>query len=400
VSQTSTVPRVAFAMAGNPVDRDAFSGLPASFCTALAQLGVTVVPIDVLLPRPWQRVVVNVMTFGFLDPSLAMRSWRAERSVRRAFRSSKPKLHPSREMAAIRSAVAAFRLQRSGPVDRAISWGSEFHLPAGTDYVTLDDATIVQLRRSYQYEWMQAVSEGSLARMIARQWRIFHRARACCTLTHWAAASAVSDYKIAPERVHVVGLGPNRDVQPTERDWSTPRFLFVGKEFSRKNGPTLLRAFSELRSYHPAATLDIVGDHPRLDQEGVTGHGPLTLNRPTDVTKVNELFGRATCFVMPSLFEPAGMVFAEALAAGIGSIGPQNGGSATIIGDAGVTVPGENLGLLTQEMLRFCDPVEARTFGANARARAPLFTWRATAERVVRALALPGYENHGLAEPL
>jgi glycosyltransferase involved in cell wall biosynthesis len=391
--------RLAFAMSGDPRDRAVYSGLPASLYAALEALGIELTPIDVELPGRWQRLLVNAMTVGFLDPPQLARSVRSGRSIRLAFRDNKPKLHPSREMTAIRSAVAAARLRRQ-PIDAAVSFGCEFSLPAGTDYVTLDDATIAQLRRSYDYHWMEAVPDQALRRMMARQRQIYDRARGCCFVSHWAARSAVEDYGIPAARVHVVGCGPNRVLRPAERDWTAPCFLFVGKDFERKNGPLLLRAFDRVRSQNPTATLDLVGGHPRVDREGVTGHGLLSLDRPDEVARVNALFERATCFVMPSRLEPAGYVFAEALAAGIGSIGPGNGGSQTIIGEAGATVEPDDPDELTTQMLRFCDPLQSQAFAAKARRRAPLFTWRATAERVVRALELPGFEHASLAKPL
>jgi glycosyltransferase involved in cell wall biosynthesis len=392
--------RVAFAMSGDPFDRAAFSGLPASLCGALAELGIEVLPVDVELPAPWQRLLVNAMTLGFLDPRRAADGLRAGRSPRLLFRDHKPKLHASREMAAVRSRVAARRLRGSSPMAGAISFGSEFRLPDGIGYVTLDDATIAQLRRAFPYPWMQSAGDLAVRRMAARQRRVYDRARACCFVTHWAARSAVEDYGLPADRVHVVGCGPNRVLAPVEHDWSAPRFLFVGKDFERKNGPLVLQAFAAVRERHPGATLEMVGRHPRIDQEGVIAHGFLSLERPDEAAKVDALFARATCFVMPSQAEPAGYVFAESLAAGIGSIGTRNGGSATIIGDAGVTIDPADLGALTEQMLRFCEPDQAAAFAAAARLRAPLFTWRATAQRVIRALSLPAFDADELAEPL
>ena len=136
--------RVVLALAGDARDPAIFSGLPASLYRALSELGLDVSGINVNLPSSRQRLLVNAMTFGFLDWRLIRDSLRTDRSLRLAFRASKPRLHPSREMAAIRSAVAAYRFRRRTPVDRAISWGCEFSLPQGTDYVTFDDATILQ----------------------------------------------------------------------------------------------------------------------------------------------------------------------------------------------------------------------------------------------------------------
>src|SRR5438105_4838463 len=89
----AVAPRVAFAMSGDPLDRAAFSGLPASLCAALAELGADVVPVDVELPARWQRLLVNVMTAGFVDVRRAFDGLRAGRSPRLLFRDFKPKLH-------------------------------------------------------------------------------------------------------------------------------------------------------------------------------------------------------------------------------------------------------------------------------------------------------------------
>lgn len=399
-SQTARRRRVVLALAGDARDPAIFSGLPASLLRALPGLGLEVSALNVNLPSSRQRLLVNALTFGFLDFGLIRRSLRSDRSLRLAFRASKPRLHPSREMAAIKSAVAAHRIRNCAPVDRAITWGCEFALPQGTDYVTFDDATILQLRHAYGYHWMQASPDSSLRRMMARQVRVYSQARACCFVSHWAAASAVRDYGMPPRHVHVLGCGPNRELTPTDRDFSVPRFLFVGKDFERKNGPEVIRAFAQVRELYPDATLDLVGEHGRIDQAGVTGHGLLALDKPQETEKVNALFDRATCFVMPSKIEPAGIVFAEALAAGIGSIGTRNGGSSTIIGDAGAAIDPSDPHALIEHMRHAAQPDTARRLAAIARARAPLFTWRATAERLVRVLRLPGFDDTTLAAPL
>ena len=392
--------RVAFAIAGDARDPAAYSGAPASLLDGLMRCGMPATLINTDLSPPLQRALVNLLTIGFVDPVELVSTTARGTSPRLAFRANKPKLLPSRELTAIRSTVAAHRLRRRHNVERIIQFGSEYRLPPGSDYVTLDDATIVQLHRSYPYDWMRAVGEPQLRRMMARQRQIFLRARACCVLNGWAARSAVEDYGVPADRVYVVGTGPNRDLHPMPRDWTSPRFLFVGKDFERKNGQRVLTAFAQLAAAHPTATLDVVGRHPSFDQHNVRGHGQLRLDRPDDVRRLSALFARATCLVMPSLLEPTGNVHAEALAAGIGSIGTSRGGVSTVIGDAGITVDPRDTAALVSAMWRFCEPDTARRFGELAQLRAPLFTWQAVAERVLRALELPGVDQLRLAEYL
>jgi glycosyltransferase involved in cell wall biosynthesis len=391
---------VCLTIAGDANDSASFSGAPASLLRGFHQTGLPVEPISTELSPSAQRLLINVLTFGFLDSRRLVSAVRSTGSFRLAFRVAKPRLLPSRELTWIRSFVVTRRLAQRPVPERMVKFGSEYWLPAGSDYVTLDDATIIQLWREYPYPWMLEAGARSLRRMVARQRKMFQRARACCVLNRWAAKSVVEDYDVDPSRVHVVGTGPNRDMPHTRRDWAIPHFLFVGKDFDRKNGGMVLAAFSDVRAHHPDATLDLVGNHPPVSQPGVTGHGFLRLDTAGDVLRLNSLFAKATCLVMPSLLEPTGNVHAEALAAGLGSIGTTSGGVDMVIGDSGVTVAPDDRDALTDSMAVFCDPAVAQEFGRRAANRAPLFTWAAVAERVIRALDLPAWRDTPLASYL
>ena len=191
-------------------------------------------------------------------------------------------------------------------------------------------------------------------------------------------------------------MGRNHDPSPVERDWSVPRFLFVGRDWVGKNGAGVMRAFARLRSEIPEARLDVVGDPP-LHAPGVTGHGPLRLNVPAERARAEVLFQRATCFVMPSHFEASAIVYAEAAAAGLPSIGTSVGGSRELIGDGGRLVDPADDDDLLDAMRALAEPGTAERLGALSLERSALFTWRAVAERLLRALALPGASPAGLA---
>jgi glycosyltransferase involved in cell wall biosynthesis len=132
-----------------------------------------------------------------------------------------------------------------------------------------------------------------------------------------------------------------------------------------------------------------VGWHPPFEAPGVTTHGPLRLDVRADRARLDELFERATCFVMPSRHEPSGIVFSEANAAGVPSIGSTEGGSGELIGDAGRVVHPDDDDALVAAMLELADPHTAEHLGRNAQRRSRLFTWRAVGERVLRALNCP-----------
>jgi glycogen synthase len=247
------------------------------------------------------------------------------------------------------------------------------------------------------YPLWRLLPEGAVRRRIARQAAAYERAHACCAATPWVARAMISDYGVPEEKVHVVGVGRNHDLRPAERDWSTPRFLFVGLDWERKNGPAVVRAFERLRTGSPRARLDVVGGHPPVRSAGVTAHGRLRLNRPEERERLRALFSQATCFVMPSRVEPIGIVYAEAAAAGVPSIGTERGGAAFVIGDGGVTVDPDDEEALLEAMTRLTDPETAARLGALAHARSRLFTWEAVAERLLLALAPPGVRPERLA---
>jgi glycosyltransferase involved in cell wall biosynthesis len=238
-----------------------------------------------------------------------------------------------------------------------------------------------------------APSKRALRLRLDRQRRAYEDATVCCFSTGWAAASAVDDYGIPPEKTRVVGFGRNVELEPAAKDWRRPRFLFVGRDWELKNGPRVVRVFSRLRRELPDATLDVVGTHPRLDEAGVAGHGTLRLDEPAERRHLEELYARATCLVVPSYFDASPIVTLEAAAAGIPSIGTSVGGGSSLIRDGGVVVDPNDDEALLAAMRRLSDPRTAAEKGERALARAPLFTWRAVAGRFLHALGIPGYEE-------
>jgi len=266
--------------------------------------------------------------------------------------------------------------------------------------VTYQDSTVVQAVDAYPWPHLRGLSRREINGLVRRQRAAYQSAVGCCTFSQWVADSITSDYGIPASKVHVVGLGSNNsfaEIDQGERQWSRPRFLFVGFDWARKNGDLVLDAFAKVREGFPHATLDLVGGHPRVALEGVTGHGPLAIDDPAGRTRLTALYREATAFVMPSLHEPAGTVHVEAAAAGIPSIGTSNGGAATCIGDAGYVVDPAAPSELVEAMLKLCDPSTAERLGALGREHAKQFTWRKVAERLVRALNIPGVDLTGYA---
>ena len=82
------------------------------------------------------------------------------------------------------------------------------------------------------------------------------------------------------------------------------------------------------------------------------------------------LFSAATCFVMPSRFEPFGIAYVEAGMAGLASIGTTVGGAATAVGEGGILVNPDDPPALTEAMRILAQPAEAARLGGLAAAHA------------------------------
>jgi glycosyltransferase involved in cell wall biosynthesis len=364
------VTRIVLAATGDPLAAATWSGTPAGIARGLRSLGVAVAGVDATPPR------------GVREASLAVSAARSRSRVDAWYT---PAMHR------LRSVVAARRLPEC---DGVLLMGAEFGLPAGVRYVTVSDLTLAQARATHPV--FSRLSERVYAGFEARQREVYAGAVACCTASHWTADSLVADHGVPEARVHVVGLGPNHE--PPAKVWSgseaAPRFLFVGREWERKHGPLLLRAFARLREEVPGARLDLVGGHPPVSAPGVTGHGLLRLDRPDEAARVSALFGAATCFVMPSEVEPFGLAYIEAAVAGVPSIATSVGGAGTIVAEGtGLLVPPGDEEALLGAMRTLADPEVARRMGAAARERSRLFDWELVAARLLRALGLPGGEG-------
>jgi glycosyltransferase involved in cell wall biosynthesis len=348
---------------GQPL-ASAWSGVVAGLAEALSAAGCQVALVDAELPAPlrWRAIAL----------------------------SSRLRRHPhagqfAPETVALRRGARAVRARPWPAVDAWVQLGTDFGPAPPGRVVTLEDMTLRAAARIAASPYAR-LPAGVAAAWEARQRRAYERASVCCTASRWTARSIVGDYGIDPEKVRVVGLGRNHDPPPAARDWGTPRFLFVGRNWERKGGPLLVRAFARLREELPAAELHLVSAPTGPLPEGVVAHGPQPLVEERRALR-DRLFATSTCLVMPSLYEPLGIVHAEAAAAGMPSIGSALGGAADVIGeDGGLVVPPGDEEALLSALRRLADPATAQRMGSAARERSDLYRWDAVAARLLRAL--------------
>jgi glycogen synthase len=364
-------PRVAVTFPGDPRSPASWSGVPANLIAGLEACGATVEAIDV---RP-ARSLALAAQIGLIP---------------RYLRKALP--YPGRvlaladmgpELGTLRSRRANARLGAIEQVNGIVQLGSDYPVRSYAPLAVMEDRTLRQALEMGYPRWL-AMPDRAMRTLIERQRAAYAAATAVCMVTDWAAGSARDDYGVPEGKLHAVGFGHTNAPDVVSRDWSVPRFLFVGREWERKRGEAVVAAFREIRERAPNATLDVVSTAPPRNVAGVTWHGEIAGH------EVAALLTKATCLVVPSKMEPAGIVYLEAGAAGVPSIGTTVGGAADLIGDAGRTVDPADPGALFEAMLELCDPGTAEALGQRALERSKHFTWREVAARVLRALSLPG----------
>lgn len=293
------------------------------------------------------------------------------------------------------STLGSIRLRTAGKLDGVVMIGSGYQVRSRVPVTTFEDMTVAQAREQGDPAY-ERLSERALRRWSNRQRRIYRRVSACCVASHWAADSVVEDYGVERAKVHVVGFGHNVELEVPERSWEQPRFLWVGADWERKRGAAILEAFRTVRERYPDARIDFVGAHPELSEDGVIGHGRLALGSEQGQREYLDLLRGATCYVMPSSYEPLGIAYIDAATAGVPSIGTTSGGAVDAIAEGGVVVDPDDDAALLRAMLELSDPKHAAELGLRARERSDVYTWRKVAERILRALAPQGVDTDSL----
>ncbi|HVT86769.1 MAG TPA: glycosyltransferase family 4 protein [Chitinophagaceae bacterium] len=141
--------------------------------------------------------------------------------------------------------------------------------------------------------------------------KIYQDATTVFTLGSLPAYSLINQYKIENKKVVVACAGSNIESGGFTADtakYKLKNILFVGIEWERKGGPFLLKVFQKVLEMHPDATLTIVGCTPdthRTPNCKVIGKIP--------IHSLPGYFNTASVFCMPTIREPFGIVFIEAM---------------------------------------------------------------------------------------
>ena len=139
------------------------------------------------------------------------------------------------------------------------------------------------------------------------------------TMGEWYKKFLIEKCQIEPSKVHHVGGGVN--IRKDYIDYSQKqgnKILFIGRNFKRKGGDLVYKAFTILKKSFPECELHVAGPIKNPINTPINGyyfHGDCTKEM------ISALFNKCDIFCMPSYFEAYGLVFIEALTYGLPCIG-------------------------------------------------------------------------------
>lgn len=159
----------------------------------------------------------------------------------------------------------------------------------------------------------------------------------------WAADQAVEHYGADPNNVAVVPFGANLDSNLSRnevvdlinnRKHKCCELLFIGVDWKRKGGDLAYKVAKTLQKSGQDVRLTIIGcDVPKIvaKDEICNVIGFLDKRSPKGIRQLELHLGRSHFLIVPSLAECFGIVYCEANAFGVPSIGRQTGGVGDVI---------------------------------------------------------------------
>lgn len=213
------------------------------------------------------------------------------------------------------------------------------------------------------------------------------------TTSEYCRDAIVRHYGADPGRIRLVPEGidlASRRIATLER--SEQVILCVARQYPRKHIADLLQALAYVQPVAPGVTTLIVGDGPeheslvKLARRLGLGDRVRLAGALSD-EDVAAAYRDATLFCLPSVQEGFGIVFLEAMAAGLPVVASRSAAIPEVVpdGKAGLFVPPGNVRALAKALIDLLtDGERARLMGEFGRRHVEQFDWLNVADRFLR----------------
>jgi len=212
---------------------------------------------------------------------------------------------------------------------------------------------------------------------------------------------AMKCYKLSEEKLSVIPIGISVSLwdeiftKKVNRKVSPPYILSVARQYPRKNTSFLISAMKDVVKHIPNAKLFVIGGGPMVEtlraqvfklqlSENIEILGEISNNQ--DVIKAYE---EASLFCLPSLQEGFGIVFLEAMCAGLPIVAVNISAVPEVLGDSALLVEENDLQGLADSIVRILkDDDFHRTLQLKGRKRVENFDWSVVAKRFLESLVV------------
>jgi len=253
--------------------------------------------------------------------------------------------------------------------------------PAKPHFI-FEDFTIKMAEREYP-QWVKFFTEEEKNKWIKLETETYQNATMIFTVSDHTRNAIINDYGVEEWKVVTTYNGVNiKELPVFEKDYSGKIILFVGIEFERKGGLALINAFKEVKKEIKDVKLVIVGARPHVNIPDVEIKGELNHEMTLQQYK------NASIFAMPSICEPFGIAFLEAMAYKTPCIGTTVDAMPEIIedGKTGFLVPPNDYKQLADKLILLLEDENLmKKMGEEGRKRVEkCFTWDLVVDRMTK----------------
>jgi glycogen(starch) synthase len=271
-------------------------------------------------------------------------------------------------------------------------------------------ATVHATEAGRHQGWLPAAMNRSIHMV---EWWLTYEARRVVTCSEYMRWEVTRLFDLPPDKVTPIpnGVDPapvDHDAAAALRAEHGPFLLFAGRLVYEKGVQDVLRAMPRLRRRHPGLRLLVAGEGPQADDLRAQARA-LRLGRAVEwlgfvePERLAALSAAADCALVPSIYEPFGMVALEAAAAGTPLVVADTGGLREFVRHEGTGLrfaPGDVAGLADAVSLLRRDEVLARRLVRTARAALADYAWPSIARRTVAEYTRAVREERALHDDL
>lgn len=172
-------------------------------------------------------------------------------------------------------------------------------------YIYTDHTNLHNLR----YRWTSPAKYLRSSEYVKLEREAYHNSAGIFVMSENIRNSLITQYGVPPEKITLAYVGSNTTPPShhSSEKYRNKNIIFVGKDWERKGGPILLAAFEKVLRETPDATLSVLGCSPQVNLPNCRVFGEVSLE------EVAEQYQHASVFCFPTLREPFGIVYIEAM---------------------------------------------------------------------------------------